>query len=362
MAGRSSGGPRSGGSGGKGKGTGGARGSRGASGPGGSGGKGAGGAFQGDLMNVAGLDQICVQIGAVERGQDRDRQYFHAAAACTFARGPHHMRVAMDREEIQIESGKPAHRRLDRGERRRQPPLGLGHHERRRDGDGRYGQDADVRSEDREGPTRLERGDRHRSGERADDSGGQQVSRRRRVGMLGQDERLALPVAAILLEERADVLARLPEDDDAGVEQERPTRLPYPVVELEVLVGGDRLGEVGAPATLVVGHGQRVVDVADDLVAGDGADHLRRAPGAGRVGLDGHHEVAAGLRLHSLGRGRRCRRCGHRAVGCAGAAVRASPGARCSCAVALAVRTAAGSPDEPCTDDQCGQQPARLAS
>ena len=75
----------------------------------------AGGAFHGDLGEVAGPDQVGVQIGAVERGEDGDRKDARRAARRALDRGADDLRVAVDRQEIEVVVRDAAHGGLDRG-------------------------------------------------------------------------------------------------------------------------------------------------------------------------------------------------------------------------------------------------------
>ena len=69
-------------------------------------------AFQRDVAQVAGFDQVGIQINAVQRGQYSDGQDFHRALG--LCGGPDNLRVAVDGQEIKLVLRQAFDRRLDR--------------------------------------------------------------------------------------------------------------------------------------------------------------------------------------------------------------------------------------------------------
>ena len=86
-------------------------------------------------------------------------------------------------------------------------------------------------------------------------------------------------------------------EGDARAGLHRPHRV--------VGVRREALEQVRRPAAVLVRDQHRVVDGLDDLMAREGADHLRRHPRRAGVGLDAHDHLATGRGLRS--------RCGGRA-------------------------------------------------
>ncbi len=71
-------------------------------------------AFQRDVMNIAGLDQIGIQIGAIKAGEDGDGQNLRGLAGRAFFGRAHDLRIAVHRQKIKFILGKAAHGGFDR--------------------------------------------------------------------------------------------------------------------------------------------------------------------------------------------------------------------------------------------------------
>ncbi len=75
----------------------------------------AGGAFQRDLAQITRADQVGIQIGAVKRGQDRDRKDPGVRSRPPLGSRAHHLWVAMHGQKIKVILHKAAHGSLDGG-------------------------------------------------------------------------------------------------------------------------------------------------------------------------------------------------------------------------------------------------------